>query len=284
MALGCLCAAASSAFAQGTAFTYQGQLTDGGRPANGSYNLTFTLFDTNLTGSPIAGPLTNSAVGITSGWFTVSLDFGSNFPGANRWLELGVQTNGGGAVGFATLRPRQYLTPTPYAITAANLVGSLSASQLTGLLTTNQAGSITNHSDVNANNLAPGQALIFGGALWTNSSLPVIGPIPSNNIPVLLAFSGTNVLVNAALGTHFRLTATNNFLLQNPAGATDAQRIVFEIIQDSAGGRTMTFGSAFKFGADIPVINLTTNAGQRDFISCVCSGTNFYVVGFVKGF
>ncbi len=33
--------------AQGTAFTYQGQLNAGGSPASGSYDLTFTLY--NLT-------------------------------------------------------------------------------------------------------------------------------------------------------------------------------------------------------------------------------------------
>jgi len=41
--------ASSSAFALagtlGTSFTYQGKLTDGGAPANGSYDLVFTLYD-----------------------------------------------------------------------------------------------------------------------------------------------------------------------------------------------------------------------------------------------
>ena len=54
----------STSFAQGTAFTYQGQLGNNGQPANGTYNLTFSLFYTNTGGNRIAGPLTNSAVGI----------------------------------------------------------------------------------------------------------------------------------------------------------------------------------------------------------------------------
>ena len=37
--------AASAARAQTTTFTYQGKLTDGGTPANGSYDLQFTLWD-----------------------------------------------------------------------------------------------------------------------------------------------------------------------------------------------------------------------------------------------
>src|SRR5215831_7693752 len=85
------------AFGQGTAFTYQGRLNDGANPANGSYDLTFTLFATNSLGSPVAGPLTNTATALTNGLFTVTLDFGNQFPGDARWLEIGVCTNGNGA-------------------------------------------------------------------------------------------------------------------------------------------------------------------------------------------
>ena len=65
---------------------------------------------------------------MSSGQFTVALDFGANFPGADRWLEIGVRTNGNGA--FTTLTPRQKITPTPYAITAGNLNGTLPGNQL----------------------------------------------------------------------------------------------------------------------------------------------------------
>jgi hypothetical protein len=72
----------------GTAFTYQGQLTDGGNPANGTYELKFTLFDTNSGGITVAGPRTNSAVGVTNGLFTTAMDLGSGvFTGEARWLN-----------------------------------------------------------------------------------------------------------------------------------------------------------------------------------------------------
>src|SRR5271167_4299224 len=67
----------SSASAQGTAFTYEGRLNDGGNPANGSYDLTFSLFNVSSGGSAVAGPLTKSTVGVTNGLFTVVLDYGS---------------------------------------------------------------------------------------------------------------------------------------------------------------------------------------------------------------
>ena len=121
----------STAHAQGTAFTYQGQLQNNGSPASGTYNLTFTLFGTNTTGVAIAGPVTNNAVSVTNGLFTVMVDFGPGvFTGATNWLQIGVETNG--VSSFTTLTPRQQLTPVPYAIYAEN-VGTVFASQLTSI-------------------------------------------------------------------------------------------------------------------------------------------------------
>ena len=50
------------AVGQGTAFTYQGQLQNNGIPASGTYNLSFTLFNTDTSGGPVAGPVTNNTV------------------------------------------------------------------------------------------------------------------------------------------------------------------------------------------------------------------------------
>lgn len=101
--------------AQGTAFAYNGKLDDGTNPANGSYDMSFTLFATNNGGDAIAGPVTNSATGVTNGMFSATIDFGTGvFTGSNYWMELAVRTNGGGS--FVTLSPRQPILPNPYAI------------------------------------------------------------------------------------------------------------------------------------------------------------------------
>jgi hypothetical protein len=126
----------SAAFAQGTAFNYQGRLNDGGSPATGIYDLRFAIYDAVTNGNVVAGPLTNSATGVTNGLFAVTLDFGTGvFTGAARWLEVDVRTNGGGA--FTTLLPLQPIQPVPYAImanTASNLLGALPAAQLSGTI------------------------------------------------------------------------------------------------------------------------------------------------------
>ncbi len=96
------------------AFTYQGQLNDGGQRADGRYDLTFALFNASTGTGQVGGTLTNTATVISNGLFTVTLDFGAVFDGAARWLEIGVSPNGAGA--FVTLSPRQPITPVPYAL------------------------------------------------------------------------------------------------------------------------------------------------------------------------
>ena len=108
--------------AQLAAFTYQGQLLDDGEPANGSYDLRFTLADAPAQGHLIAGPLTNAAVAVRDGLFLVTLDFGgSAFDGSPRWLEIEVRPAGPSAP-FIRLSPRQPITATPYATLAASLL------------------------------------------------------------------------------------------------------------------------------------------------------------------
>jgi trimeric autotransporter adhesin len=102
----------------GTAFTYQGRLTDGGASANGTYDLRFILFDVEAFGFPVGPVITNDNVNVSNGVFAVTLDFGAAFNGAARWLEIGVRP--GSSTGtFTALDPRQSLTPAPHALYAA---------------------------------------------------------------------------------------------------------------------------------------------------------------------
>src|SRR5215510_6743101 len=111
---------ASAARAQGTAFTYQGRLTDGGAPANANYDLQFTLWDAAVGGTqqpqPAPPTLTKTNVAVTGGVSSVLLDFGVNaFPGTDRFLEVGVKP-AGSPNAFTILSPRQQISSTPYAL------------------------------------------------------------------------------------------------------------------------------------------------------------------------
>src|SRR5262245_1278815 len=100
---------------QGTAFTYQGQLSSSGAPANGLYEFQFAVYDAATSGTQQASIITLDDVGVTNGLFTTTLDFGNVFSvGARRWLSISVRTNG--SARYTLLNPRQEITPSPYAI------------------------------------------------------------------------------------------------------------------------------------------------------------------------
>src|SRR5258706_15781581 len=69
-----------------TAITYQSRLLDGGLPANGNYDVVFSLYDDISEGTQIGTTLTNSPLAVTNGLFTAALDFGkSPFNRESRW-------------------------------------------------------------------------------------------------------------------------------------------------------------------------------------------------------
>ncbi len=186
-----LAASAVSASAQGTAFSYNGKLNSSNAPANGLFDVRFWVYDsTNLPGTLIAGPLTNTATGITNGLFTVTLDFSIGiFTGPARWLQLDVRTNGGAA--FTTLTPRQQILPTPYAImanTASNLLGNLPATQVSGTIPLAQlpAAVVTNNQ--------PG--VVFNGIITTTN----VSATANQNIS-LLGSSGSSVGGNVTVAS-----------------------------------------------------------------------------------
>jgi hypothetical protein len=150
--------------AQGTAFFYQGRLSDTGTLANTNYDFRFAIYNVETNGTPASILITNSAVPVSNGLFTVTLDFGSGvFTGSDAWLDIAVRA--AGTTNFTPLLPRQPILPVPYAIfagSASNLVGGLSTTQLVGTLPASAFAGYTNTvSLTNANNQFKGT---FAGA------------------------------------------------------------------------------------------------------------------------
>ncbi len=193
--------------AQGTAFNYQGQLNAAGVPATGSYDLRFTLYDAVTNGNRASILLTNSAVPVTNGLFSTTLDFGATFAGTNYWLDIAVcsaaETN------FTTLTPRQPVLPVPYAMfatTASNVSGTVSAAQLTGTLSSSQIAG-TYSGPVNFNNAGNAFSGTFtgGGAALTslNASQLTSGTVADARLTPNVAlldhdqtFTGINIFTN----------------------------------------------------------------------------------------
>lgn len=65
----------ASAFA--ASLTYHGTLQDGGRPANGSYDLQLTLYSAATGGAAIGSPITLHDVPVHDGAFSTEVDFGA---------------------------------------------------------------------------------------------------------------------------------------------------------------------------------------------------------------
>lgn len=236
------------ALAQTTAFTYQGWLTDSGSPANGNYDLRFALYDAATAGNAVGSAITNAPVGVTNGLFTVTLDFGASaFPGANRWLEIGVRTNGSVSA-YTALSPRQPVLPTPYAIysysagsaasatTAGSVSGTISLAQLpSGLLTNNQSGVVLNGT-------------FFGnGAGLTN---------------VGTGGGGSAIFWQAVSGTNAQAVANNGYI------ATDSSQVKVTLPPIANVGDIVKVAGTGTGGWKI-----AQNAGQSILISSSISGS-----------
>lgn len=127
----------------GTAFTYQGRLSEAGAPVNSDVDLEFTLWNDpvgSLPANQIAPPVVVFNQVVSEGLFTAVLDFGpAAFNGDGRWLEIRVGPAGGA---LTTLSPRQELTPAPHALalpglytqqnpTSPNLIGGRADNSVT---------------------------------------------------------------------------------------------------------------------------------------------------------
>ncbi len=124
-AVGCLLAIglAGAAAAQtpvGSAFTYQGQLSDTNGPINGTADLIVTLFNAQTGGSAVGTANNFNNIAVANGLFTAVLDFGGGaVAGDARWVEIAVRSPAGSGA-FTTLSPRQPLTAAPVAWYAMN--------------------------------------------------------------------------------------------------------------------------------------------------------------------
>lgn len=100
------------------AFTFQGELLDGGTPIEGDVDLRFRLYDAPAAGRQLGPELTFPSTSLAEGRFIAELDFGPDtFTGPDRFLEIDV-ANPAGSNNWVTLAPRQRTAPAPYALYA----------------------------------------------------------------------------------------------------------------------------------------------------------------------
>lgn len=114
--------------------------------------------------------------------------------------------------------------------------------------------------------------------------------MPTANLPLTFGSvaltDAATIATDASLGNHFRVTLGGNRTLGNPTNPADGQKVMWELIQDGVGNRTIALDTNFALGTDISAVTLTTTASKRDFLGAVYNSASgkWYVVAFVKGY
>ncbi len=154
----------------GSAFTYQGELTESEVPADGLYDLQICLFDSPISPTTMGCATGTDDVPIEGGLFSVTLDFGSAvFIGQERYLELRVRP-GDSTAAFTVLSPRQLLRPAPEAL-RANVSSAAPWSGLSGM-PAGFADGVDNNSGGTVTSVSAGAGL-SGGPITGSGTLAI---------------------------------------------------------------------------------------------------------------
>jgi hypothetical protein len=162
--------------APAASFNYHGNLQDGGRPADGSYDLELTLYSAPQGGRVIGGPLMVYKVPVHNGTFSTSVDFGALAqPVGTSWLGVAVRNSGKGE--FAALDAR---APVSTALTADTTSSVCPGAWTLDGNAGNPAGSYLGTADNNplifeVNGSVVGQILPTSNATYANAPNVVFG-------------------------------------------------------------------------------------------------------------
>lgn len=248
-----------------------------GLPAAGQvqFTLPYALFDsvgdlvqtpgtfmaTLLNGEAVIGLPVNDEAGVTpTGWsYEVQVR-------AQSWVEDGFITvpSGGTTLEFSDIFPSASVIP---------IYNYATSSQLTA----HEIDTTAVHGIVNTADLATLTSPTFTGTVTVNGRVSVA---PDDLV------DASTIATDASLGNHFRVTLGGNRTLGNPTNPLDGQRIIWELIQDGAGNRTISLDTKFALGADITSIVLSTTGNLRDFLGAIYNQTadRWFILAFVKGY
>ncbi|NJK40574.1 MAG: DUF2793 domain-containing protein [Acaryochloridaceae cyanobacterium SU_2_1] len=94
---------------------------------------------------------------------------------------------------------------------------------------------------------------------------------------------GSTIAVDGSLSNTFTITLGGNRTLGNPTNLQAGAVYNFHVSQDATGGRTLSYGTAYKFGAD-GAPTLSTLANEVDWLSFQTIGSDLRFAGIKNGF
>jgi hypothetical protein len=296
--LGLLAFLVFEANGQTTEFTYQGNLVNSGSAANGNFDFEFALFDALSGGNQIGSTIPKNTVAVANGIFAVQLDFGSQFPGASRYLEIRVRPSGQGAL--TILAPRQLINSSPYAVKSINADSATNATQLAGVAASqyvltgdtrltdsrNPLPGSSNYIQNSTTQQAPSDFNISGnGTAAGTFSANVVNADAQFNLAggrILAGSSASgNIFVGATAGAS-NSTGTGNSYFGALAGAGNTTGNSNSAFGNGAGlNNTGGSNNAF-FGAGANNSGNTTNSAAIGFRAFVTQ-SNSLVLGSING-
>lgn len=188
--------------AQTTTFNYQGHLSDvSTQTGGGTYDLQFALYDAPAGGNQVGTTQTQIGVMVNRGTFTVDLDFGSQFPGANRWLEISVKKPSDSS--YTTLTPRQKINSVPYAVRAISSATADSlSSACNGCVVDSQINSVSGSkvtgTVANATNAATAATATTATTATTAGTASVVSASAGDSVVSAINNAATNTTINSS--------------------------------------------------------------------------------------
>lgn len=236
-----------------TAFTYQARLDDAGVPANNTYDLQFKLFNASAGGAQQGATLTRNDVAVAQGLVTQVLDFGAQFAGQRRWIQVEVRL--GTSAGAYTILPRQELTVSPnaaYAMNAGTVAQhSLDDAYNDGASIVADAGAVTISG---VGGVASEGAVVSGNSI-RNGVLQINGVTTGNKLAALQAFSASG----GALQGYEEDGTTRVYALEPDSGGAGGFLSIF-----GSGSGSMFFDGVASGGG--PRVSFNGGAAPSDFV------------------
>ncbi len=156
---------------------YQGQLNDGGKPANGQYDLQISLYNAASEGGLLGYPTTLENVAVINGQFQVELEAPATAQNTEAWLQAAVRDSASGAA-FTEINGREKVTLAPLIGACWSTTGDTGSNPAINFLGNSDNQTLVLSSPFGVRINQPGQ--IGGGADLVVNARPTSGDADSD--------------------------------------------------------------------------------------------------------